>query len=203
MKMKTKTIVTGVLTVFMVVLVYTQMGATAAKESDSKAKVGEKAPDFELKDVYGKSFKLSEFRDKIVVLEWVNKDCPISRGAHKKGIMQETYKKFAEKDVVWIGIDTTAGRKPEDNRVYAAEMKLAYPILHDEKGKVGRMYNAKTTPHMYVIDKDGTLVYDGAIDDRGETNYVEEALKALLKEKDIAKPKTEPYGCSVKYPKGE
>ncbi len=201
--MKTKTLVTGVFTVFTMFLVYAQLGAASAKKSEPVAKVGADAPNFELKDVYGKIFKLSEFQDKIVVLEWLNKDCPISRGAHKKEIMQETYKKFADKDVVWVGVDTTRGRKPEQNRVYAAQMKLAYPILHDKKGKVGRMYGAKTTPHMYIIDKKGKLVYNGAIDDRDKTNYVEEALKALLAEKKIAKPRTEPYGCSVKYPSAE
>lgn len=165
----------------------------------TKAKLGEAAPDFTLKDVYGKAFKLSDFKGKIVVLEWISKDCPVSRGFHEKKIMQSTYGKYAGKGVIWLAIDTTHYVKPETNRVYAAEKNLAYPILHDPDGKVGRTYGARTTPHMFVIDKAGKLRYDGAIDDRGKTNYVAAALDDLLAGRPVAKSRTEPYGCTVKY----
>jgi peroxiredoxin len=179
--------------------------ATGAEgDAAAKAEVGKPAPDFALKDVYGNELKLSDFKGRYVVLEWINKGCPVSRGCHEAGkrTMQDTYKKYAGKGVVWLAIDTTAGAKPDENRVYSAEMGLAYPILHDTDGKVGRSYDAKHTPHMFVIDKDGKLAYDGAIDDRGKTNYVADALDALLAGKPVAKPKTESYGCGVKYPKG-
>jgi len=176
-------------------------GAEAAK----KAELGAPAPDFELKDVYGKVFRLADFKGKIVVLEWINQECPVSKGKHENGTMQKTYKQFAVRDVVWLAIDSTfrnaneKERTPEQNRVYAAQMGLAYPILHDADGKVGRAYGAKTTPHMFVIDKKGSLVYDGAIDDRGDKNYVGAAIESVLAGKPVEEAKTTPYGCSVKY----
>lgn len=173
---------------------------TAAEKADAPtAAIGASAPDFTLKDAYGKEFKLSEFKDKIVVLEWVNQDCPVSRGAHEKRTMQETYKKYAGKGVIWLGMCSTAGEKPDRNRVYAAAQGLAFPILHDAEGKVGRAYQAKTTPHLFVIDKTGKLAYSGAIDDRKDTNYVAKALDELLEGKPVSTSRTEPYGCSVKY----
>lgn len=182
---------------------YQYLAAAPASEA-VKAKIGQPAPDFTLKDVYDKPFKLSDFKGKIVVLEWINKGCPVSAGAHDKKIMQDTYKKFAEKGVIWLAIDSTASpavAKPEDNRVYAAQKGLAYPILHDPDGKVGHAYGAKTTPHMFVIDKEGQLAYNGAIDDQGKTNYVAVAIEDLLAGKKVAKAQTEPYGCTVKYAK--
>lgn len=165
------------------------------------AKVGEPAPDFKAKDVYGKAFTLSEFKDKIVVLEWINQDCPVSKGAHDKGTMQEVYKKYAGKGVVWLGVDSTAGMTAEKNRVYAAAMGLAYPILMDGDGKIGHSYQAKRTPHMYVIDRGGKLAYAGAIDDRKDKNYVAAAIDDLLADRPVAKPQTDAYGCTVKYAK--
>ncbi len=198
--MRIKTAVTVVLSLGFCALVYTQLNAAPAA-ADAKAEIGQAAPDFSLKDSFGKTFTLSEFKDRIVVLEWLNRDCPVVREAHqKKRVMQETYAKYAGKGVIWLGIDTTHGRQLEQNRVWAAEVGLAYPILYDEEGKVGRAYGATNTPHMFVIDKSGKLAYMGAIDDQGKTNYVEEAIKELLDGKAVSKPKTKPYGCSVKYP---
>jgi peroxiredoxin len=176
--------------------------SNAAEKGDMvSAELGKEVPNFALKDTFGKEFKLSEFKGKTIVLEWVNQGCPVSKGAHKKKIMQDTYAKYAGKEVIWLGIDTTAGAQPEKNRVYAAEMGIAFPILHDTDGKVGRMFGAKTTPHMFVIDKSGKLAYTGAIDDQGKTNYVAAALDDLLAGRTVGTPKTDPYGCSVKYPK--
>ncbi len=175
--------------------------ARAANEGDAaaaKAALGEAAPDFTLKNEFGKEFKLSEFKGKVVVLEWLNPDCPVSKDHHVRKTMQDTYKKYA-KDVVWLGIDSTSGVQAEKERVYAAEMGMAYPILLDGDGKVGHSYGATNTPHMFVIDKQGKLVYMGAIDDKGSTNYVSDAVQALQKGETIAKPKTKAYGCSVKY----
>jgi len=176
---------------------------TAPEQGQSPAVVGSQAPDFALKDSYGKEFRLADFKDKVVVLEWINRTCPVSRGAHEKKTMQDIYKKYAAKGVVWLAIDTTAGSDPEKNRVYAAEKGLAYPILHDPDGRTGRAYGAKTTPHMFVIDKTGKLVYNGAIDDRKETNYVAAALDEVLADKPVSTSRTEPYGCSVKYARGK
>lgn len=193
-------------------------GITALLQADSqendkpmgKAELGRPAPDFELKDVYGNAFRLSDFTKKkqVVVLEWINQDCPVSRRCHEQTIMQDAYRKYAGKDVVWLAVDTTHGVKPERNRVYSAERALAYPILHDVDGKVGRAYSAKTTPHMYVIDAKGVLVYRGALDDdphgrkefKERANYMVDALDAVLDGKSVARAQTDPYGCGVKYP---
>lgn len=175
----------------------------AAPESSGgmmvKAEVGKSAPDFKLKDTYGKEFTLSEFKGKIVVLEWMNKDCPVSRGCHEKSEMQNTYKKYADKGVIWLAIDSTHTLNPEKNRVYAVKAGLNYPVLNDADGKVGRMFQAKRTPHMFVIDKSGTLAYAGAIDDKGDKNYVAAAIDDLLANRPVAKPQTDAYGCGIKY----
>lgn len=175
-------------------------GAAEKKES-RKAELGKPAPDFALQDTYGKEFKLSEFKGKTVVLEWFNANCPVVKSSHEKQKMQKVYKEYAEKGVIWLAIDTTAGAQAEPNRVHAAEYGLAYPILMDTDGEVGRAYGAKTTPHMFVVDKTGNLVYDGAIDDKASTNYVANALEDVLAGKTVRKSKTEPYGCGVKYPR--
>jgi peroxiredoxin len=166
-----------------------------------RAEPGQAAPDLALKDAYGKEFKLSDFKGKIVVLEWLNRGCPVSRGAHEKQEMQKVYKKYAGKGVIWLGIDSTEGAKPEENRVYAAEMSLAYPILHDPDAIAANAYGATNTPHMFVIDKDGKLVYAGAIDDKANKNYVAAALDDLLAGRPVSKPKTTAYGCSLKNSK--
>ena len=164
-----------------------------------KAKIGKPAPDFALRDCFGKTFKLSDYKGKIVVLEWVNQFCPVSKGKHANKTMQKTYAKYAREGVVWLGIDSTSTLDVEKNRVYAAEMALAFPLLNDPDGEVGLTYGARTTPHMYVIDKSGKLVYNGAIDDKGQRNYVAEAIEAVANGSAVAKSRTQPYGCSVKY----
>jgi len=179
-------------------LVYLQAIAKPPAEAP-KAEVGAPAPGFSLPDTYGKTFTLAEFKGKIVVLEWLNQKCPISRGKHEDKTMQTTYAKYAAKGVIWLGIDSSHYLKAESNRVYAAEQYLNYPILNDPDGKVGRAYGATNTPHMFVIDKEGKLAYEGAIDDQGKTNYVAAAIDSVLAGKPVAKPVTRPYGCSVKY----
>ena len=179
-------------------LLLSQLTAAPATGT-AKAELGKPAPDFALKDVYAKTFKLSDFKGKPVVLEWINLKCPVSKAKHADKTMQNVLKKHAQEGVVWLAIASSHFCDQEVNRVYAAEMGLAYPILHDPDGKVGTAYDAKTTPHMYVIDKAGKLVYDGAIDDKGSTNYVDDAVKAVLAGQPVKKNKTKAYGCSVKY----
>ena len=172
----------------------------AAPGSPQGAAAGQVVADFKLKDVYGKEFTLSEFKGKIVVLEWANRECPVSREAHQKSVMQNTYKKYADKGVIWLAVDSTDKADAEKNRVHAAVMGLNYPLLHDTDGKVGRGLGAKTTPHMFIIDKQGKLAYSGAIDDQ-KKNYVADALEDLLAGRPVATAKTQPYGCGVKYAK--
>lgn len=167
-------------------------------ENKPELAIGKPAPDFELKGSDGKTYKLSDYKDKTVVLEWWNQDCPVC----KKYLptMKELAKKYAEKDVAWLAIDSTHYQTAEKNKEFAEKHSIEYPILMDSDGKIGRYYEARTTPHMFVVHK-GTLVYDGAIDDQGERNYIAEALDAVLADKPVPLAKTKPFGCSVKYAK--
>lgn len=180
------------------------VGPAMAGETDAtpQAVVGKPAPDFSLPDGTGKMHKLSDYRGKIVVLEWTNQKCPYVQHHHKVRTMQKLAEKYADKGVVWLAIDSSYFADAEADRSYRAKMGIEYPYLYDPTGRVGRLYGAKTTPHMFVIDRDGTLVYDGAIDDdfRNPTiNYVEAALEAILNGSKVVHEKTKPYGCSVKY----
>lgn len=173
---------------------------------------GDPAPAFVLKDTGGAEHSLAAYLadGKTVVLEWFNPDCPFIRKHHAAHrTMNETYAAFADSGVVWLAINSGAagkqGADPERNRAAVKEYALAFPLLLDADGAVGRAYGAKTTPHMFVIDKHGVVAYAGAIDDDaspgkpGETNHVADALKAVLAGGIPAVAETRPYGCSVKY----
>ncbi len=168
------------------------------KTAETKIDVGQPAPDFELVGADGKKHKLSDYKDKVVVLEWFNFECPYCKAATP--LMKETSEKYAKKGVVWLAVDSTHFRKAAENLEYAKNNNLGYPILMDNDGKVGRLYGAKTTPHMFVINK-GTLAYIGAHDDKGKRNYTAEVLDAVLDGKTPAMTKSQPYGCSIKYKK--
>jgi peroxiredoxin len=180
------------------------------------ARLGAQAPDFELPDLEGKRVKLSSFRGQPVVLEWFNPGCPFVKASHTKGSLVDGAARQQKAGVAWLGINSGApgkqGHGLETNREARQSFKLGHPILLDESGRVGRTYGAARTPHLYVIDKAGVLVYRGAIDNspdgEGESpqggkllNYVEAALADLAAGRPVATPETEPYGCSVKYEK--
>ncbi len=165
--------------------------------------IGAPAPDFELTDIDGKTHKLAELKDKIVVLEWWNQDCPACQAATPT--MIETSRKLGEKGIVWIAVDSTHYQTADKNKAFRDSKSLPYPIAMDTDGKVGRAYGAKTTPHMFVINK-GVLAYSGAIDNGafgkpGDRVYVAEAVEELLAGKPVTLAETKPYGCSVKYKK--
>ena len=177
--------------------------------------VGEKAPDFTVKSADGSEVKLSDYAGKIVVLEWFNKDCPFVRKHYDSANMQTLQKEYAAKDVVWLTVNSSAEGKQGYEDAAAAlktvETEAAAPahVLLDVDGTVGKLYDAKTTPHMYVIDKEGALVYAGAIDDtpsvkaddiKTSTNYVRATIDALEAGEKVAVSATKPYGCGVKYP---
>lgn len=174
-----------------------------AQKADAKkrARIGHAAPDFTLTDCNGKQHKLSDLKGKIVVLEWINKGCPFSVKANPT--MIKTAAKYKDKGVVWLAIDSTHFNEPADNAKYIKQKSIPYPILTDSHGAVAKTYKAKSTPHMFVIDKKGDLVYTGAIDNRrtkdGYRNHVVEALDLLLEGKPVEVSKTRPYGCRVKY----
>lgn len=191
-----------------------EKGAAMKAEGEEKAEeattatVGEPAPDFELKDASGETHKLSDYKGKTVVLEWTNPGCPFVERHYEAGTMSKTHEKLGGADeVVWLAIDSTKSVTPESTKESKEAWKFDHPVLQNPSGDVGKMYDAKTTPHMYVIDKEGVLRYTGAIDDdeRGKkeagerTNYVLEAVQALKKGEEIEKTETNPYGCSVKY----
>jgi peroxiredoxin len=167
--------------------------------------VGKPAPDFKLKDVDGKEQTLASYKGKVVVLEWSNSGCPVCQRHAKGGTAAKVMGNFKDKPVVWVNVDSTGDAKAEDCKKFATDNKLATYLL-DPTGATGKAYGAKTTPHCYVIDKDGKLAYMGAIDDdkdgtKGDKakNYVQEAVEAVLKGSTVATATTDPYGCTVKY----
>ncbi|MAX26505.1 MAG: thioredoxin family protein [Phycisphaeraceae bacterium] len=175
---------------------------------------GKTAPGFELKNSHGKTVSLSDYKDKYVVLEWINHQCPFVKKHYGPGNMQSLQKQYTEKGVVWLSICSSApgkqGHLTANGWMQAAkDHKMASTaVLLDEDGKVGKMYGAKTTPHMFIIAPDGNLIYQGAIDSiksprssdiSSATNYVAEALDAHMAGKEVPNPITKPYGCGVKY----
>lgn len=174
----------------------------------------EAAPDFTLTDTLGNAHSLSDFKGKFVVLEWTNDECPFVVKHYKSGNMQALQKQYTGKDVVWLSICSSApgkqGNKSAEawNAVIQEQASSATALLLDEDGTVGKMYGAKTTPHMFVINPEGTLIYQGAIDsikswkpeDIPEAvNYVSLALNSAMNGEPIDEPETKAYGCSVKY----
>ena len=178
------------------------------------AAIGKEAPDFTLPDIDGKSVRLADFRGKVVVLEWFNPECPFVKASHTKGSLVTAAAKHVAEGVVWLAVNSGApgkqGAGAEKSRAGRESFGLKHPVLIDESGAVGRLYGAERTPHMYVIDEKGVLVYRGAIDNSpdgiGESpsdgklvKYVEEAVHALLGGKSVTVAETKAYGCSVKY----
>jgi peroxiredoxin len=185
-----------------------------ATSAAAQAGVGQVAPAFVVGDALGRPVTLGDFKGKHVVLEWVNPGCPYVQKHYISGNMPATQKAARAKGVVWLTINSTAPdhqdyRKPKDLDAWLKGKGSAMnATLIDVDGKVGRAYGARTTPHMYVIDAQGKLVYAGAIDNiasanpadiTGATNYVNQALGELLAGKAVSKPTTNAYGCSVKY----
>jgi peroxiredoxin len=178
--------------------------------------VGKPAPDFTLKDLSGKEHKLSDLKGKTVVLEWVNYGCPFVKKHYGSKNMQDLQKAAADDGVVWLAICSSApgeqgNKTPDEGKDLTKQLgSNATAYLKDEDGSVGKLYAAKTTPEMFVIDKTGNVVYMGAIDDKpvpspisidGAVNYVKAALADIKAGQPVATASTKPYGCSVKYSK--
>ena len=193
------------------------LAATVATSSlfaqGAVATVGQAAPGFSALDTVGKSHKLSDFKGKLVVLEWTNPGCPFVR-KHYSGNMQSLQQEFTGKGVVWLAVNSTETESVD----YLAPAKLAgwmgekhakpTATLMDESGKIGQLYGAKTTPHMYIVNPQGMLVYAGGIDSiastrvddiKTATNYVRQGLSEALGGKTISVVSSRAYGCSVKY----
>ena len=178
-------------------------------------RVGAPAPAFTATDSRGQTETLAQFRGKYVVLEWHNQGCPFTRKHYTSGNMQALQREWTAKGVVWLTVISSAPGKqgyvtPDEENAYLAQVHAApSAVLMDPEGKLGRLYNAKTTPQMIVIDPGGNVIYDGAIDDRptpdpadvhGARNYLSDALTEAMAGKPVGTPYTHPYGCSVKYP---
>jgi len=188
--------------------------AANAPSAYAKPEVGKPAPAFSGVDSSGKTVKLGDLRGKTVVLEWTNHDCPYVVKHYGSGNMQATQRDAAKDGVVWLSIISSG--KGEEGNVGPAEADqltksrnaAVTGVILDEKGDIGRLYEARTTPHMFVINPEGQLVFMGGIDNKpttrvadiqGATNYVRAALDAVKAGQSVAEPVTRPYGCSVKY----
>ncbi len=182
----------------------------AREPAVASSAVGEAAPAFKLNDLAGKTHSLAQYKGKHVVLEWINPECPFSDRQAREKTMTDLTKKYGQ--VVWLGINSTNPKhqdylQPAEHLKWAKKNGIDYSILYDPTGSVGHAYGAKTTPHMFIVDEQGKLAYNGAIDDDpsgrkakpARQNYVDGGLTAELAGKAVAPAVTQPYGCSVKY----
>lgn len=186
----------------------TSMGAAVV--AHAQAVVGQPAPGFTTVDASGKTVSLADFKGRYVVLEWINSECPFSKKHYDSGNIPATQKHTAAKGAAWLSVSTGSG-DPKAGAALAdwVKAKHANPTaLLLDKGTIGHAYGARTTPHIYIIDPAGKLVYAGAIDSKpsanpadvpGATNYVIQAFDEIAAGKPVSKPVTQPYGCSVKY----
>jgi peroxiredoxin len=180
----------------------------------AQVRVGSPAPAFTATDSRGQAQSLSQYEGKYVVLEWHNQGCPYTRKHYASGNMQNLQKEWTARGVVWFTVISSAPgtqgfvTPPQENAYLGQMHAVPTAVLMDSDGKVGRLYNARTTPQMFVINPEGNVIYAGAIDDkptpdvddiRGADNYVSDALTAAMAGKQVATPYTRSYGCSVKY----
>lgn len=186
----------------------------ALPSAQAAVTIGKPAPEFTATDSNGKSHKLSDFKGKTVVLEWTNPGCPFVKKHYNSKNMQGLQEKYTGEGVIWLSINSSADGKEGNLNGEAANKYIAEKgakqtaYLLDPTGTIGKLYDAKTTPHIFVIDKTGNVVYEGAIDDNDSPkpedaatakNYVAAALDSVLAGKPVEKAQTKPYGCSVKY----
>jgi peroxiredoxin len=170
------------------------------------AQIGQPVPQFALQNMDGSNVALNSYNGKIVVLEWTNPQCPFVQQAYKEREMVDVAAKYKSSGVEWIAINSTHDMSNAEDKQWAAQQGINYPILNDASGTTGHAYGATNTPEMYVVGKDGKLLYKGAIDnDRddnltsGKINYVDQALNETLAGKPVSVPETAPYGCTVHY----
>ena len=186
-----------------------------ARAQSASPSIGAPAPEFSLPDTYGAEHALADYRGEWVVLEWLNYGCPYVKKHYNSQNMQNLQAKYGDLGVKWLAIVSSAPGKQgyyepdEMNEMSEKKGQQALAVLLDPTGRVGRLYNAQTTPQMVIIDPEGTLLYNGAIDDKpssrpasleGAHNYLAAALDEALAGQPVSVPTTKPYGCSVKYP---
>ncbi|HEY2103278.1 MAG TPA: thioredoxin family protein [Chthoniobacterales bacterium] len=188
--------------------------ALAGLQAADSPPVGSAAPDFSVSDATGKTHSLSQYKGKYVVLEWFNPECPFVKKHYGSGNMQKLQGEYTGKGVVWLSVDSSApgtegNLSPEQAQKVMKDWNTKQTaLLLDADGKVGRSYNARNTPHMFVINPEGKIIYEGAIDSKAtpnpndiasSTNYVKVALDESMSGKPVSTANTRPYGCSVKY----
>jgi len=211
MRRKSVTSFRASISIAMTLFVFLFVGLSAG----NAMRVGDRAPDFTATDSNGRVHKLSEYQDKFVVLEWTNRGCPYTQKHYNSGNMQRLQREWTSRGVIWLTVISSApGKqgyvKAAEENAYVKQVNAApTAVLLDPTGVLGHLYNAKTTPHMVIIDAKGILIYNGAIDDRpttdvadvnGARNYLSLALEEATSGKPVSAPTTRPYGCSVKYP---
>lgn len=189
------------------VLALSAIGLIAGDTGGSmKAGALSMAPDFKAVDYKGDAYSLSQFKGHVVVLEWLNPECPFVQRHYNEGTFTKLAAQYKDKGVVWLAVNSTSSQGPVQSKEWAEKYQVAYPILVDKDGKVGQLYGAKTTPHLFVIDPKGELIYNGAVDDDPAGNkdrrdvYVKSAIDAALAGTSPSARETKSYGCSVKYP---
>jgi len=207
-------ILTGILTVVALVALVAGMVAILGSAANAAPQIGQLAPDFSAQDSKGDSLRLSQYRGKTVVLEWTNADCPYTRKHYSSGNMQGVQELARQRGIVWLSIVSSAPGKqgyvngPAADALTASRHAVPTAVLLDPSGTVAHLYQAKTTPHMFVIDKNGELQYMGGIDSIATADvddiaraepYLKEAMLAVDDGKKPPHSVTKPYGCSIKY----
>ncbi|HEX3396614.1 MAG TPA: redoxin domain-containing protein [Steroidobacteraceae bacterium] len=204
----------GITAVAVIVALLLGMIGIIVSAAGAAPQIGQPAPDFTAVDSKGHTIHLSEYRGKIVVLEWTNADCPYTHKHYSSGNMQSMQALAQKNGIVWLTVVSSAPGKqgyvngPAADALTQSRKAVPTAVLLDPLGAVGRLYAAKTTPHMFVIDKDGALKYMGGIDSMATTDeadiaraepYLKEAMLAVAAGNPVAHPMTKPYGCSIKY----
>jgi AhpC/TSA family len=208
---------TGIMAVVAIVALVAGMVGILGSAANAAPQIGQVAPDFSVQDSKGDSLRLSQYRGKTVVLEWTNADCPYTRKHYTSGNMQSVQKLAGENGIVWLTIISSAPGKqgyvngPDADALTESRHAAPTAVLLDANGTVGHLYNAKTTPHMFVIDRKGTLQYMGGIDSIATADvddiaraepYLKEAMLAVAQGEKPPHSVTKPYGCSIKYAGG-
>jgi peroxiredoxin len=189
------------------------VGLVASSRADAKKseahkppKIGQPVPSFTLENQDGRKFSDTDFNGQILVIEWINADCPFVQRHYKAGTMKNLAKKYADKGVKWVAIATGKSAQSKNLPTFIADHEILYPVLKDTDASVGKAFAATNTPQMFIRGKDGKLLYMGAIDDdpqgkKGDkaVNYVDKALSEITQDKPVTTPETKPYGCHVAY----
>lgn len=175
------------------------------KPTDTAVAPGAQAPAFTLPDTAGKNVTLAHYTGKLVVIEWTNPGCPFVQRHAQAKTMETLADKYRDKGVVWLAIDSSKENTAATDADWVKSQNLSYPILGDFDGKIGHAYGARNTPHMFIVDGHGAIVYAGGIDNDPQgnksdrVNYVDQALTELTAGKPVSVPQTRPYGCGVHY----